>query len=115
VKENVMASVAHRHALPAWLEPKAKPRARRPKALVRREAVDQAKPVGLVEQFVELAVAIPAAVISSIVPFLLYAGAILLFPFLPFLAPLFLAAPLVLLLSLTVRAFGAVLTAIGWL
>jgi hypothetical protein len=110
-----MASIAHRDALPAWLEPKAKPRPRTQKALVRPKAIDRAKPVGILEQLMEFAVAVPAAVISSIVPFLLYAGAILLFPFLPFLAPLFLAAPLVLLLSLTVRAFGVVLTAIGWL
>jgi hypothetical protein len=70
--------------------------------------------VGVVGQLVELAVAIPAAIISAIVPFLLFAGAILLFPFLPFLAPIF-TAPFVLLLSLTVRVFGAVLAAVGWL
>lgn len=110
-----MASIAHRNPLPTWLEPKAKSRPRTSRALVQQpEAIDRVRSVSVVGQLVELAVAIPAAIISAIVPFLLFAGAILLFPFLPFLAPIF-AAPFVLLLSLTVRAFGAVLAAIGWL
>jgi hypothetical protein len=111
-----MASITHRPAIQTWLEPNAKSRPRIQKSLVRREAVERTEPIGgLLERIAGIAIAIPAAVISSIVPFLLYAGAILLFPFLPFVAPLLFAAPFVLLLSLSVRAFGAVLTAVGWL
>jgi hypothetical protein len=107
-----MASIAHRPAIQTWLEPKAESRPRVPKPLARQRAVEQTKSIGLFEQILELAIAIPATVISCGVQFLLYAGAILIFPFLPFLAPLF-AAPLILLFSFTVRAFGTVLTAIG--
>jgi hypothetical protein len=110
-----MASITHRPAIQTWLEPNAKSRSRIQKSLVRREAVERTESIGLLERIAGIAIAIPAAVISSIVPFLLYAGAILLFPFLPFVAPLLFAAPFVLLLSLSVRAFGAVLTAVGWL
>jgi uncharacterized membrane protein (DUF485 family) len=109
-----MASLAQRPAVQTWLEPKVVSRPRVPTSLTRPKAAEQTKSIGLFEQIVAIAAAIPAAVISCAIQFLLYAGSILLFPFLPFLTPLF-AAPVVLLLSFSVLAFGAVLTAIGWL
>jgi hypothetical protein len=109
-----MASLVHRPAIQTWLEPRALPRAKASTAPARPTAVEQSQSIGVFDQIVAIAIAIPATVISCVVQFFLYAGAVLLFPFLPFLTPLF-AAPIVLLLSGTVLAFGAFLTAIGWL
>jgi hypothetical protein len=109
-----MASLVQRPAIQTWLEPRALPRSKASEALARSTAVKQAQSIWVFDQIVAIAIAIPAMVISCGVQFFRYAGAVLLFPFLPFLAPLF-AAPVVLLLSGTVLAFGGFLTAIGWL
>ena len=105
-----MATLARR-GIQSWPEPKALAGRRVAKSVV-GSRVDQTESIGLFTRIMEIAFAIPVAVISSIVQFLIYAGPALMFPFLPFLTPIF-AAPFVIVFSLLILAFGAVLSAIG--
>jgi hypothetical protein len=107
-----MATLVHRR-IRAWPESKALTRRRVAKSAAGSRD-DQTESIGLFSRIMEIAFAVPVAVISSIVQLLIYAGPALMFPFLPFLTPIF-AAPFVILVSLSILAFGAVLSAMGML
>jgi hypothetical protein len=109
-QEFVMATLVHRSAVGDWAEPQTAKRLH----VKQPQAVAHTRSQSLLERIVEVLIAIPATIVSGSLQFLIYAGVVLLFPFLPFLMPIF-AAPIILLLSGSVVAFGAFLTAIGWL